>query len=325
MTMRVVFMGSDGIALPLLDRLRDLPGVALVAVFTQPDRATGRGQKVTANAIKNWALAAGLPVNQPLKFDDSAREELARLEPDLALVMAYGHILRPSVIDTPRLGTLNLHTSLLPRYRGASPIQSAIASGESETGVALMRIVPALDAGPVAATARVSIGSLDTARDVEGKLAVASADLVAANLPRLAAGNLRFEAQDESRVTYCRRLRKEDGVLDFHRPAWELAARINGLFPWPVCQFAWESVAVKIGLADVASPVADATPGTLLGVDAEGLLVGTGEGTLRFRRLQRPGGKMLAAADFLRGFPMPTGGRLVSHPLSTLVGRDPLR
>ncbi len=326
--MRLVFMGSDGIALPMLERLADegRAVVEIVGVFTQPDRPVGRGQRVVANAIKTWAMAAGVPVYQPEKFDDDARQQLAFLEPDVTLVMAYGHILRLPVIETPRLGTLNLHTSLLPRYRGASPIQTAIASGERETGVSLMRIVPALDAGPVADVERVAVGSLDTALDVEAKLAEASATLVWRNLPKLAAGSLRFHPQDESRVTFCRRLSKEDGALDFSRAAAELAARINGLFPWPTCQVMIGDTPVKFGRADTLSESAGGSAaGSVVGADENGLLIATGSGTLRVRQLQRPGGKMLAAADFLRGFPIATGTRLPSSGHTVLVGARPLR
>src|SRR5688500_5197475 len=170
--LRMVFLGSDAIALPLLEWIAG-EGAAtaeLVAVFTQPDRPMGRGQKVQPDAIKSWALARGLPVLQPEKLTPQTREELDRFRADLGLVMAYGHILRDDFIATPRLGMLNLHTSVLPKFRGASPIQTAVASGERETGVTLMRIVRRLDAGPIADVERVAIDSLDTALEVEAKL-----------------------------------------------------------------------------------------------------------------------------------------------------------
>jgi methionyl-tRNA formyltransferase len=321
--LRLIFLGSDPIALPLLQWLggagRDIAHV--VAVFTQPDRAVGRGQKVQANEIKAWALARGLPVLQPEKLTEAVRVELATLQADVGLIMAYGHILRDDFIGTPRLGMLNLHTSLLPKYRGASPIQSAIASGERETAVTLMRIVRKLDAGPVADAERVPIASLDTARDVEAKLAAACVPLLARALPQLAAGTLGFVAQDDAAATYCRKLEKADGVLDFTAPAAMLAARINGLFPWPGCSVEIGGQGVKIGLAEaVASDDAKSgAAGEVLGADAQGLLVGTGKGVLRLRRLQRPGGKMLEASEFLRGFPLGGGARLPSLPMPALV------
>ena len=320
--LKLVFLGSDPIALPLLNWLagEGRTVATIIAVFTQPDRPVGRGQKITANEIKTWALARGLPVFQPEKLTDDVRAEFAALGSDVALVMAYGHILRDAFIATPRLGTLNLHTSLLPKYRGASPIQTAIASGERETGVSLMRIVRKLDAGPVADVERVGIATLDTALDVEAKLAAASVPLVARALPRLRDGTLHFAMQDEGAVSHCRKLTKEDGVLDFSAPATALAARINGLFPWPACSVEIAGQPVKFGLADtaVAVPVGG-VPGTVLGADADGLWVATGDGVLRVRRLQRPGGRMLAAAEFLRGCPVAVGTALMSLPMPTLV------
>lgn len=320
--LKLVFLGSDPIALPLLDWLagEGRAVATIVAVFTQPDRPVGRGQKITANAIKTWAQARGLPLFQPEKLTDEVRAELAALGSDVALVMAYGHLLRDAFIATPRLGTLNLHTSLLPKYRGASPIQTAIACGERETGVSLMRIVRKLDAGPVADVERVAIAPLDTALDVEARLAAASVPLVARALPRLRDGSLVFAAQDEAAVSHCRKLAKEDGVLDFNAPAATLAARINGLFPWPACSAEMDGQPVKCGLADVAPAMAGCgASGTVLGADAAGLLLATGDGVLRVRRLQRAGGRMLPAADFLRGCPLAAGTALRSHPMPALV------
>jgi len=330
--LRVVFMGSDAIALPALGWLAgEGSSVAQVAaVFTQPDRAAGRGQKVQANAIKEWALARGLPVRQPEKVGPAEREELAALQPDLVLVMAYGHILRSDFINTPRLGTLNLHTSILPAYRGASPIQTALVAGENETGVTLMRIVPQLDAGPVADVERVSVGPLDTAADTEARLAAACVPLLARCLPRIAAGLQTFTEQDATAATFCRRHEKADGVLDFTASAATLAGRINGLMPWPGCLVAINGQPIKLGLADVLPEAAcnllgykPAQAGQVLGVDAEGLHVATGRGVLRLRRLQRPGGRMLAAGEFLRGFPVSPGTVLPSVPMPPLVAREP--
>jgi len=331
--LRLVFLGSDPIALPLLNWLHAEPQARaiaqLVGVFTQPDRPVGRGQKITPNAIKQWALAHGLPIYQPETLDAAALDTLAALGPDLSLVMAYGHILRNEFIDTPRLGTLNLHASILPAYRGASPIQTAVVNGERETGLSLMRIVRELDAGPVADIERVPIAPLDTALDVEAKLAAACVPLLARNLPKLAKGELVFLEQDHAKATFCRRLQKGDGALDFARPAAELAARINGLFPWPACSFQVGEKPIKCGLADVA-PSAETSavaaelrplPCAVLGADAAGLLISTGEGTLRVRRMQRPGGQMLPAAEFLRGNPVPTGTALASLPMPALVSR----
>ncbi len=318
--MRIVFLGSDPIALPLLEALAPAGGPGpVVAVFTQPDRAAGRGQKVGANAIKAWAERRQLPVFQPERLGEGEQAQLAALRADVALVMAYGHILRDAFIGTPAWGTLNLHTSLLPKYRGASPIQAAIAAGERTTGVTLMRIVRRLDAGPIADFERVPIGPLDTATEVEARLAAACVPLVLRALPRLEAGALAFTEQEAAAATYCRKLTKEDGALDFAAPAATLAARINGLFPWPGCTADLGGQAIRLGLADAAAAGAAAEPGTLVGADEAGLLVATGAGWLRLRRLQRPGGRMLPAGEFLRGFPIAPGARLPSRAMTALV------
>lgn len=380
--LRLAFLGSDPIALPLLEWLaRDGAAIAQVVVFfTQPDRATGRGQRIAPNAIKQWAIARGLPVLQPEKPTEDVRLQLASYAADMSLVMAYGHILREDFIATPRLGTLNLHTSLLPKYRGASPIQTAIASGETETGVTLMRMVRRLDAGPVADVERVAIAPLDTAVDVDAKLAAACVPLLARALPRLRDGTLTFVPQNDAEATFCRKLTKDDGVLDFAAPAVVLAARINGLFPWPACTIEIAGVPVKFGCAsaegdrrchstgdqsplDSRHPIGDTTAGMLsasigetsppkeqchligdksgpvtgprsgesieagvvMGADQTALRIGSGEGVLRVHRLQRPGGKMLAAPEFLRGFPIAAGTRLSSRPMPALVAATPFK
>jgi methionyl-tRNA formyltransferase len=325
--LRAVFLGSDSIALPLLEWLGAAGNATaeVVGVFTQPDRPAGRGQQVTANPIKQWALARGLPVLQPVKITDEVRRQLQDWRADVALVMAYGHMLKDDFIGTPRLGTLNLHTSKLPRYRGASPIQTAVAAGETATAVTLMRIVRELDAGPVAGAETVAIDPLDTALEVEKKLAAACVPLLARTLPKLAAGGLEFTAQNPADATYCRKLRKEDGTLDFNAPAASLAARINGLFPWPACAVNIDGVVIKLGQAEAAGTQAGAKPGTVCGADAQGLLVATGAGMLRLRRLQRPGGRMLPAGEFLRGFPLSPGIVLPSQPMAPLVAPQPFR
>jgi methionyl-tRNA formyltransferase len=324
---RAVFLGSDAIALPLLDWLVGPAGAArveLTAVYTQPDRPVGRGQQVQANAIKRWALERGLPVHQPEKLTPEVRAAYVAAPPDLALVMAYGHILRDDFIAAAPLGTINFHASLLPKYRGASPIQTSVAAGERETGVSFMRIVRALDAGPVADREAVPIGPLDTALEVEHKLAAACVPLLARALPRLLAGGLDFVAQDAAAATFCRKLTKEDAALDFVAPAAALAARINGLNPWPAAQVEWRGQPLKFGLADAtAGGVADSAPGTVLGADAEGLLIATVAGVLRVRRLQKPGGRMLAAAEFLRGSPIAEGTVFASRPMAPLVAGQP--
>jgi methionyl-tRNA formyltransferase len=322
--LRLVFMGSDQVALPLLDWLaregREV--LHLVGVVTGPDRPSGRGQEVRANPVAAWAAGRPYAVLQPEKLGAGALEDLKALRPDLALVVAYGHILRDEFITAPQLGTLNLHASLLPAYRGASPIQSAVASGDRETGMTLMRIVRELDAGPVADVERVAISPLDTAHEVEAKLAAAAIPLVARAVPMLVRGELEFRPQDGARATFCRRLAKSDGVLDFSAAAAVLAARINGLHPWPSVAVELAGLPVRLGLAD-ALEGSGGVPGAVLGADSEGVLVATGSGILRLRRLQRPGGRMLAAPEFVRGFAVPAGTVIASRPMPGLVAAAP--
>lgn len=354
--LRIAFLGSDPIALPLLDWLESgAPFARIVAVMTQPDRPAGRGQREQPNAIKAWAANKGLPILQPERIGPEARASLAALQPDLSLVMAFGHILKDDFIAVPRWGTLNLHASLLPKYRGASPIQTAIACGERETGISLMRIVRELDAGPVADEEHVSIGPGDTSLEVEAKLAAACVPLLARALPRLAAGGLDFKPQDATRATFCRRLTKADGVLDCFEGAGVLAARINALHPWPGCHLSIGGVNLKLGLAraeresdgaaEVRAPeragpgalppfpashaavrgTGGYAPGTVLAGGGEGLRVATGDGVLRILKLQRPGGRMLSAGEFLRGFPIPPGTVLPSVQMPPLVSDRPFK
>ncbi len=318
--LRLVFLGSDPIALPLLDWLAgEGSATARVAsVFTQPDRPAGRGQKITPGAIKAWALAHGIPVSQPARLTDDVLSEFRSLGADTGLVFAYGHIFTEAFIATPRLGLLNLHASLLPKYRGASPIQAAIAAGERETGVSLMRIVRELDAGPVADMERVTIGPLDTSAEIGDRLARACIPLVGRALPRLAEGRLDFIEQNSAAATFCRRLHKEDGAIDFKTPAPTLAARINALFPWPGCSVEVAGQAIKVGRADAIEGAGSQPPGVVLGADGTGILVAAAKGILRLRELQRQGGRMLPAADFLRGFPIPAGTVLASREMTRL-------
>jgi len=326
---RLVFMGSDPIAQPALEWIRQQAGdfATVVGVFTQPDRPSGRGQKLTPNGIKLWAAGQGLPVFQPEKLTPAARDDLLALRPDAVLVMAYGHILRQDWLDLPPRGVWNLHASILPALRGASPIQGAIVSGADESGVSLMRMVLRLDAGPVLDIERVPIAEGDTAAVLEEKLAQACVPLLVRSLAAALQPAPAVCLQDEAGVTFTRRLRKEDGRLDFSATAAVLARRINGLFPWPGTFFDLGGEVIKVGLAatgagDVPARIA---PGTVLAGGAEALEVATGAGVLRLLRLQRPGGRLLPAAEFLRGHPIAPGMVLPSVPMSELIGRVPFR
>ena len=323
--LRLVFLGSDPIALPTLEFLvgegRALAEV--VGVFTQPDRPHGRGQQLLPGPVKQWAAARGLPVFQPEQFGAEDVVRVRELGAEIALVMAYGQILKDDFLATPRLGVFNLHTSLLPKYRGASPATVAIASGDQETGVTFMRVVRKLDAGAIVDVERIGIGVHDTTGSVETALGFAAAPLTARCLTALRDGRLTSREQDEAQVSYCRRLAKTDGVLDFSRPAAELARRINALMPWPGCTVELAGTPVKLGLAEVGAAFTSAVPGLVLAPDADALPVAAADGVLRLLKLQRPGGKMLPASEFLRGFAVPPGTVLASQPMPPLVAREP--
>jgi len=323
---RLVFMGSDTIALPALDFLANgaADRVEFAGIFTQPDRPSGRGKQLRPNGIKEWALARGIRVHQPEKFGEGEVALLRDVSCDLVLVMAYGHILRKEVLALPPLGTFNLHASLLPKFRGASPIQAALSSGEQETGVTLMRMVRRLDAGPMIDRESFPVDELETGASAEEKMATACVPLLSRNLDALLEGSAPETDQDDGAASFCRKLQKTDGVLDFGAPATVLARRINALFPWPGCYFDVGDQRIKVGLAASSGEVSGSTSGTVLD-HQNGLRVATGEGTLLLLKVQRPGGKMLDAGEFLRGFSLPQGTVLPSLPMPAFVAPEPFR
>lgn len=323
--MKIAFMGSDEIALPMLDTLiGEKPGGARVAaVFTQPDRKTGRGMRLQANAIKQWAERHGLPVYQPVKC---GKDEAAFLKAegfDLVLVMAYGQFLPSSILEATPLGALNLHASILPRLRGASPIHTAVALGHPESGVSFMRITPQMDAGPVADVEQVPVEQADTSPVLHAKLARACPPLIRRCLGALAEGPLEFKEQDPESVTYCRIIRKTDARLDFREPAENLYNRVRAFTPWPVTSFPFKDVEVRIIAASFTLEQHGQAPGTVLDPDGESLAIACGRGVLKATRLQRPGGKPLDADAFLRGFPIDSGEVIESREMAPLESRIP--
>ncbi len=323
MKQKLIFMGSDSIALPALNAIHQgsCGDIELLAVYTQPDKPRGRGKRIEANAIKIWSRENGVPVFQPNRVDKSVRQEIEAIDADSILVMAYGHLLSQALIDTPPLGIWNLHTSILPKYRGASPIQSAIASGDMESGVSFMKVVKEMDAGPVLDVERVNIDRLDTALTLESKLSQACVPLLERCLPAVFSDESLPEPQDEKRTSYVRKLTKADGGLDFRRPAEVISKRVNALFPWPGTGFNYGGSVIKIGLADFGSKEVNASAGQVVGLEAEGLMVACGKGVLYLKRLQRPGGKMLDAGSFVRGFELPIGTILESVEMADLVSK----
>ncbi len=313
-------MGADAIALPLL---RDLTShfrdaVEICGVFAPPDKRSGRGMKLHSSEVKKWALERNVEVFQPRKIERENLDWLRRSGCELILVMAYGKILKQELLDIPALGTLNLHASLLPAFRGASPIEAAIDSGEETTGVTLMRIIPEIDAGPVFGTESVAISQTDTAPAIRERIAAATVPLMRRCLPDILAGRANFKPQDDGRATYTRQLIKEDSALDFSIPARDLSNRIRALQPWPGSSFEFEGVKIKIGKAQYLERASKGSPGEVIGESEGALAVTTGKGILLLLELQRPGGRMMDAPEFLRGFPITRESILLGGPMRQL-------
>ena len=277
-----------------------------VLVLTQPDRPAGRGQKLQPSPVKVLALARGIRVDQPATLRESAgRASLIAAAPDVLVVAAYGLILPQAVLDIPRLGCLNIHASLLPRWRGAAPIQRAIEAGDAETGVTIMRMDAGLDTGPMLLRQAVPVGPTDTAGMLHDRLADTGARMIVDALDRLP--DLPAVPQPAEGVTYAKKIGKAEGSLDWHLPAAQLERRIRAFDPFPGCLTGFGDVPVKVWAARTAEGAGE--PGAVLAVGAAGIVVAAGAGALALTELQKPGGRRLPAADFLRGFPIAPGDR----------------
>ncbi|GKW48648.1 methionyl-tRNA formyltransferase [Halomonas sp. NCCP-2165] len=303
--LRVIFAGTPDFAASSLQALLDSPH-RVIAVYTQPDRPAGRGRKLTPSPVKALAQQHELPVYQPQSLRDAeAQAELASLEADIMVVVAYGLLLPQAVLDIPRLGCLNVHASLLPRWRGAAPIQRAIEAGDAESGVTIMQMDAGLDTGPMLLTRTTPIDDTTTGGELHDRLAALGGEAIVEALDRLAADGLAATPQPEAGVTYAAKLSKAEAELDFRRPAAELAARVRAFNPWPV---AWTRLAdqpLRIWLAAVGERLAEdpqAPPGTLLSAGRDALRIACGEDgreVLAVTRAQLPSGKPLAARELL--------------------------
>lgn len=299
MPIRTVFFGSPDFAVPTLDALIDSP-YRPVAVVTQPDRGAGRGRKLRRPPVAECAAEAGIAVVQPARLrDPEAVAALADLAPDLQIVAAYGQLLPPSVLEAPRHGTLNVHASLLPRWRGASPVSAAIAAGDAETGATIMLVDETEDTGPILAQRATPIGARETAGELSDRLAHLGAELLLETIPRWLAGELRPQAQDAALATRARRGRKDAGRVDWALPAAQLARNVRAYTPWPGAFT--ELGGQRVRLAAAAVEEGSGTPGEVVGVDQDAIRVGTGEGVLAVERLQRAGKREMSAAEFARG------------------------
>jgi len=313
--LRVVFAGTPEFARTALESLLGA-GLAVPLVLTQPDRPAGRGMKLQPSPVKRCALEHGLPVAQPrsLRLDGkypqeaaAARATLEAAGADLMVVAAYGLILPPWVLDLPRLGCFNIHASLLPRWRGAAPIQRAIEAGDTETGVTIMQMDAGLDTGDMLLAERTAIAPDDTTASLHDKLAVLGARLVVEAIELAACGGLRPVPQPQAGVTYAHKIDKGEAAIDWSQPAAAIERRLRAFDPFPGATAAIAGETVKVWRCVPAPPGGPAAPGTVLRVGADGVLVACGDGALRLTELQRAGGKRLPVADFLHGFAIEPG------------------
>lgn len=300
--MKIVFAGTPEFAVPTLQTLIDSPH-EVVAAYTQPDRPAGRGRKLTASPVKDLALTAGIPVAQPENFKAAeAVQALADLQPELMVVVAYGLILPQAVLDIPKFGCINVHGSLLPRWRGAAPIHRAVMAGDSKTGVTIMKVVKKLDAGDMLYKIEYPIGAQATSGELHDRLSELGAEALLKVVDMIETGTLQAEAQDESLVTYAHKLEKQEAVLDWRQSAVELDRKIRGLNAWPVAQTTCNGQVLRVWRSEVLNRPAAAAPGTI-DSSAQTLDVATGAGMLRLLEVQLPGGKRINGKDFLNAHP----------------------
>lgn len=304
--MRIVFMGTPQFAVKSLEACLELGEV--VAVVTQPDKPRGRGQEVKASPVKELALARGLTVLQPLKLRTPPFAEVLRaLEADVAVVTAYGKILPQDVLDAPVKGCVNVHASLLPRFRGAAPIQWAVAHGDRQTGVCLMKMDAGMDTGPVIDREIIDILPTDTSASLHDALSSLGGVVLRRSLAAYLSGTLVPVPQSAEGVVMAPMIRKEDGQLDFGRPAVELERRLRAFTPWPGGSFTTDAGVVKVHHVKVAQGIG--APGTVLSASAEGIELACGEGSLVITTLQPEGKRVMSARDYLSGRSVPIGAR----------------
>jgi len=306
--LKTVFMGTPEFAVGTLQGLI-AAGVNLVGVFTQPDRPKGRGKKLAPPPVKELAQQHGIPVFQPVKLRaPEAVAELQALSPDLIVVVAYGQILPQSVLDIPRFGCINVHASLLPKYRGAAPINKAIVDGETITGITTMLMDAGLDTGDMLLKKSLEIGPDETAGELHDRLAILGRQTMEETLRLLLAGALKPEKQQDDESTYAPMMKKEDGLIDWSLPAQEIHDRVRGLAPWPGAYTFLDGEVLKLARTEVVE--GSGAAGVVVAAGPTGVEVACGDGVIRIGALQLPGKKMLPAAEFLRGHVLTIGTKL---------------
>jgi methionyl-tRNA formyltransferase len=300
----VVFAGTPEFALPSLDAIA-ASRHRLEAVFTQPDRPSGRGRHLAAGPVKQRALALGVPLRQPATLKDgAAAREIAAFAPDVMVVVAYGLLLPPEILRLPRHGCLNVHASLLPRWRGAAPVARAILAGDERTGVCIMRMEAGLDTGPVMLRRELAIGARETAGELEARLAEEGGEAIVVALDALAAGSATFTPQDPGQATYAGKLAKAEARLDWREDAAALARRVRALNPRPVAETTLEGAQLRIHEAEAVAAAPGRVPGTILAAGADGIVVMTGDGALALRRVQLPGRRAVSAGELANARPL---------------------
>lgn len=301
--MRVVFMGTPDIAATCLKKILE-DGFQVVGVYTQPDRPKGRGMKLVASPVKLVAQEAGIPVFQPENFrEEETVQQLRDLQPDVCAVVAYGRILPQKVLDVPTLGCINIHASVLPKYRGSAPYQWAVLDGLTETGVTAMYLVREMDAGDIIDVSKTPIGENETAGELLDRLAVLGAELLSKTLGRLASGQqISRTPQDESQVSFAPMLDKAMCPIDWNRTAQQIHNQVRGLHPWPVATMELNGTQFKVHETRVVE--GQGVPGSVLELNKHGLVIACGQGAIEIRSLQAQGGKRMNAPDYFRGHPL---------------------
>ena len=306
--MKLIFAGTPEFAVPCLEGLIRA-GHQVVAVYTQPDRPAGRGRKLQPSPVKVSAETQGIPVFQPESLE-SEKARLAGLDADAMIVVAYGLILPESVLPIPKFGCINVHASLLPRWRGAAPIQRAIEAGDAETGVTIMQMDAGLDSGDMLLRASTPILPDDTGGSLHDRLAQIGADTLLTALAKLESGKLQPEQQNSALACYARKLEKSEGEINWSLSAKTLARKVRAFYPWPGTRCSWKGQVLRLCHADAIIDQADAAPGTVVSTNKDGIVVAAGEGQLKITMLQPAGGKAQTAGEFLNGHSLQVGDRL---------------
>lgn len=304
--LRIIFIGTAELSCASLEKLAADKKFSIAAVVTQPDKPKGRDLKLQFSPVKILAQKLNLPVLQPAKArDEKFISELRELKPDLIVVVAYGQILPQAILDLPKFGCVNVHTSLLPKYRGASPIQSAILNGETETGVTIMKMDAGLDTGEMISQRKIPILPEDNSQTLHDKLAQLGAELLVETIPNYAAGKIQLQPQNHSAATYAAKIKKEDGKIDWNEPAEKILNRLRAFTPWPGIFTFWNGQLLKIRRAETIQQNGEA--GKFLSADKNGIVVACGKNALRILELQPEGKRRMSAQEFLAGHSLEIG------------------